>query len=519
MPTTHRARRDGPLPKRSIVAVSSVVAALAATTALALLPAEATEVPGAPTVAGQSTVCTRILEGTEWTLDPCVPEGEPLPQDIEDTLRQVREERVPAPSDSPSPTEPPLPTESPSPTGVPSSPPVPPIPTFTTTPSGSPSTPSESPSSPPEECVKLDGKPLEDAKKDRIKCRALKNLPDAGKAVVLTATGDSVTSAHFQFGFGAGVCEKTSHDGRNLDGNDAVFSYAGRYYEAEPNVIDYHNMARTVFSTTRMLSAAAGDTDACGNKWDRAVPPVDLAAARIAKAKADGHKAYHVTTGGVNNTNWSPLLAQVIKCRAMEFGINAVPGASFSWAGVGGRNGIVPNGGGCVARFTNPFPFTPDWFHRIGVPKFNGADQSKAITDGVKETVKKITDAGADKLVWMLYYDISAANIDIGNAGWSYLRSVAPQWIVDLLPPKVEPHVEPLIDPGWVGATRRIIQQLNTDIAAGLPADNPKVKAQAAPIFLARDMQETALGGSPHPSADGQKKLAAELRKAFAAIQ
>ncbi len=365
--------------------------------------------------------------------------------------------------------------------------------------------------------MRLEGSPLADAKKDRIECRPPNRIPEPAKAVVLTATGDSVTSAHHQFGFGTGVCTNTSADNRGLIGNNGIFSYVHGYFTGNPNVIDYHNMARTGFGTVEMLTAAAGTTDACLNPWARAVSPVPLAAARIAKAKADGHKAYHVSTGGVNNTNWTTVLSQLVKCRAMEFGVNIIPGSSINWAAVGGRAGIVTNGGGCVMRVRNPNPFAADWFFRIGVPRYDGPAQAAAITAGVRAAANAILAAGADKLVWMLYYDINPANIDIGNFGWRFLRVNAPGWVAGLLPPVIGPVLQPLIDPMWVGAVRALINRLNADIVAGIPA-NAKVRAQPAPIFLAADIQVTALGGSPHPSVAGHAKLTATLTAAFNAI-
>lgn len=364
--------------------------------------------------------------------------------------------------------------------------------------------------------MRLEGNPLEDAKKDRIQCRPPGGIPSNGR-VVLTATGDSVTSAHHQFGFGAGVCDNTSADLRNLKGNNGIFSYVNGYFNANPNVIDYHNMARTGFGTVEMLGAARGTLDACANPWARALSPVPLAAARIAKAKADGHKAYHVTTGGVNNTNWTTVLTQLIKCRAMEFGVNALPRTTLTWNAIGGRAGIVTNGGGCTMRVRSPFFWQADWFFRIGVPRYDGPAQAAAITAGVTATVNAIMAAGADKFVWMLYYNLNPANVDIGNFAWRYIRLYAPGWVAGLLPPQAAPVLVPLIDPMWVGAVTALVNNLNNAIIAGIPA-NPKVRTAAAPIFVGADIQVTAIGGSPHPSPAGHAKLTATLTAAFNAI-
>jgi hypothetical protein len=338
---------------------------------------------------------------------------------------------------------------------------------------------------------------------------------------VLTATGDSVTSAHNQFGFG-NMCANTSADLRNLTGNDANFSYAGRYYAGNPNVVKYYNFARTGFGTTEMLNAkGAGTLDACGNAWARVDTPVNLAAAAIKQAKKDGNKAYHVSTGGVNNTNWTQLLSQVTKCRGMEWAqANLMPArwTSFWWAAVGGKAGIVPNGGGCVLKVVNPNPFAMDWFFRVGVPGYNGPANYKAITADVTTVVNALLAAGADKIVWMQYYDITPAQIDVGNFSWTYLRGIAPGWVAGLMPPRVGPAVIiPLVDPVHVVAVKKMTADLNAAVVAGVPA-NPKVAVGPAVVTLAADIQNTALGGSPHPSAAGHTKMAAALNASFNAI-
>ncbi|WP_157545482.1 hypothetical protein [Hamadaea tsunoensis] len=349
-------------------------------------------------------------------------------------------------------------------------------------------------------------------------CRDPNTIPDPNNPVVLTATGDSVTSAHHQFGFGA-MCANTSFDNRNLVGNNAIFSYAGRYTNnLNPNVSEYYNFARTGFTTRDMLAAGPATPDACGNPWGRAAAPVAQAAAVTRQAKADGKKAYYVTTGGINNTNWTTVLQQLIKCRGLEFAAQTWANMStFTWAAIGGRNGIITNGGGCVWRIRNPNPFGTDWFIREGVPRYDGPAQYPTITADAGTIVQTMLNAGADKVVWMLYYDINPANIDIGNFGWYYVRAYSPGWVVGLMPPTVTPTLQPLVDPAWVGAVRTVTTDLNNAILAGIPA-NPKVLAQTPPLFAAADIQTTALGGCPHPSASGHDKLAARLDAAFKAL-
>jgi hypothetical protein len=329
-----------------------------------------------------------------------------------------------------------------------------------------------------------------------------------------------VTSAHHQWGFGA-FCARTSADARGLTGNHAFFSYAGRYFNANANIVKYYNFARTGFGTTEMLgNPGARAADACGNPWARAASPVGLSEAVIRQAKRDGHKAYHVTTGGVNNTNWTDVLQQLTICRGLEWAqANVFPRGRtrFWWAAVGGKAGIVTNGGGCVLQVYSPFFWRQDSFFRIGVPRYDGPAQLPTIRADATTTVNKLLAAGADKIVWMLYYDMTLANVDVANFAWTYVRANAPAWVVGYLPPRIGALNVPLIDPVWVVAVRGLITALNNAIIAGLPA-NAKVGNVPGALTVAGDIQNTAIGGSPHPSAAGHTKMANALSAKFAAM-
>lgn len=355
---------------------------------------------------------------------------------------------------------------------------------------------------------------LRDALKDRIRCRAVETVQND---TVLTATGDSVTSAHHQFGFGLATCANTSFDHRNLPGNNGVFSYAQRYFDANGSIVDYENFARTGFDTGLMLAAGPGNTDACTNFWARGSSPVGLAAARIAKAKADKHKAYHVTTGGANNTNWATILKQLAKCRAMEYAaINLNPGGVLRmiWGSEEGKAGIITKGGGCALWFDNPLPAGEDYYYNVDIPPYNGAAALPRISADVNTIVNTLLAAGADKLVWMLYYDITPAQVDVGNFGWTLLRSVAPEWAKGYIPPTTTPWMWTLLDPLWVPAVKALQSDINFAIWWGMPSDQRAMVA-FPPTFTAADMQVTAGGGSPHPSPAGHAKLAATLAAVF----
>jgi hypothetical protein len=469
--------------------------------------------PTSPPSSPPTTIPTTTPPPTTPSGCPTFPTAEPTTTDPSPTPCEIFD---PDGNPIPCPTEtvtdpPPTPTETPT--------------TTTTPPTSTPTTPSPTPTDTctPTAAPPPDDKPiLESADKDRMGQRDPAKI-ECDKRVVLTATGDSLTSAHFQWGFGPKPppCVQTAADARGLTGNHAFFSYAGRYYNANANIVKYYNFARTGFGTTEMLGnpgAAAGDS--CGNPWARAAAPVGLSEAVIRQAKRDGYKAYHVTTGGVNNTNWTDVLGQITTCRGLEWAqANLMPrGTSrFWWAAVGGKAGIVTNGGNCVLQVFNPFNRRRDAFFRIAVPRYNGPAQLPVVTADVTTTVNKLLGAGADKIVWMLYYDITLANVDIGNFGYTWLRGKAPGFVRNLMPPRGRALNVALIDPGQAVAVRGLITALNNAIIAGIPA-NAKVATQAGVLAVVADIQNTAIGGSPHPSAAGHTKMSNALAAKFTAI-
>jgi len=490
--------------------------------------------------------CVRILEDTEWVFDPCIPEGQPLPADVEAALAEVRREREclnPTPTGSSPPTTPASPTSSTSPGTSPSPCPSPPGPDITPSASPEPSEPASpepvdpdpNPTPPSSFCPTAEeeeplfqqpdiGERLRVARADRIDCRNPAQIPSPDRTV-LVATGDSVTSSHNQWGHGTGTCSRTSADFRGLTGNHARLSYAGRYYDnLNPNIVEYYNFARTGFTTGDIRNAAAGARDSCNNQWNRAFAPLPLADAVIRQAKADNRKAYFVTTGGVNNTNWTEVLSQLVKCRALEWATVVVPRSNVQWDAAGGRGGIVTNGGSCRMRIRGIF--NDYFFERIGVPRYDGPAQHAAITADVTAILRTVTAAGADKMVWMLYYDLTPGNIDISNFGLMFVRDTAPAWVVGLLPARVAPAAVPIIDPMWVASVRGLITALNNAIIAGVTAaatppvgpPDPRIVSRAAPAFAAADIQDTAIGGCPHPSAAGHTRLSNTLDAAYRAI-
>jgi hypothetical protein len=122
-------------------------------------------------------------------------------------------------------------------------------------------------------------------------------------------------------------------------------------------------------------------------------------------------------------------------------------------------------------------------------------------------------DAGADKVVWMLYYDIVPAVTDAGTVAELMIRAQLPDWIAGRVP-NLGPRMSPLIDPLWIGQAREVMTAINTNIIFSMPLrDHLQV---VAPPDLARiEMQETGVSGSPHPNAAGHDRLAQRLAAGF----
>ena len=373
---------------------------------------------------------------------------------------------------------------------------------------------------------------------DLIQCRDPKTIPDPGNPVTLVAAGDSITSAHNQTGFGIGTCDNTTSDARKLTGNDANFSYAGLYFGLNKQIISYYNFARTGFSTDNIRTAVAATTDACGNPWNRNDTPLNLAVSVIKRAKAAGSAAYFVTDGGVNNTNWTTVVSKLAECQGIGFAANTllagVPGVTVNFYYVvpkvlptdpplGLQKNIIKMGGACytVVKLGGPFPQT--WWSRVAVPQYNGPGSanpsalSAQIGPDAAAIVNAVLAAGADKVVWLLYYDITPANIDVANLGLATAQAKFPAWAAKFLPATVTPFNVSLIDPLYAGDVRTLVTNLNTTIQNAIPV-NAKVTALIPPALTANDLQNTGLGGSPHPNASGHTKLANALSAAYNAL-
>ncbi len=357
---------------------------------------------------------------------------------------------------------------------------------------------------------------LEAAREDLVKERTPNSIPDPCKPAVLVATGDSLTAAHHQVLNELAKCgPNTTSDpvrrARPMVGNDGVFSYAGKYFDANPQIVEYYNFARTGFSTGDITRANAGTRDGCGQAWGRHQPPIQLASTVIAQAKRDNRQAYFVTTGGINDTNWVDLLAETLSCRAME--TTRRQAGTFTWLanGGGGMANIVPNGGTCISTSRGL-----GTIYRNVVPAFS-ADYA-VIGANAQHIVHQALTAGADRVVWMLYYDLNPALIDIRHVVADRLnRERFGNRFFDI----TRLGVMSIVDPVWAGEARRIQGDLNgaivRSLAQNLPANLWAKVRLVTPHLGTADIQQTAIGGSPHPSDAGHTKMSKLLGNAVSA--
>jgi len=307
-------------------------------------------------------------------------------------------------------------------------------------------------------------------------------------------------------------------------------SYVGQYSDTNTSVVEYYNFARTGFDTQQMLTAGTDEKDACDNKWGRGSPPVTLADTAIRKAKTDERKAYFVTTGGVNNTNWTKVAEGIAKCGVVDEFRRHIQKyivdkklpwtATLHWFDADGKEiakGKAILGGACHGKVKGDLTDVTYIHKRIEIPTYDGPDKYKQIGTDAKDIVNKMLTAGADKIVWMGYYDLTPAKINVGNFAETYRLKLSEK-VQGWLPGKIPSYeVELVSDDDWKKTAKKWIGELNAAVKDNLPA-NAKVKFQAAPELDADKIQKTMVGGCPHPNKPGHAELAKTLDTAFKAI-
>ena len=380
---------------------------------------------------------------------------------------------------------------------------------------------------------------LREADKDKL-CPPNRNPQ---QPVVLVATGDSVTSAHIQITHyhvpkKCSVNGNTLADHRRLPGNDMISSYAGKYVSAINNsVVTYYNFARTGMGTPEILGAGANYVDSCENLWARAFPPLQLAEAAVAKAKQDAKKAYYVTTGGINNTNWTDVASGIGMCGLAEFlriqmvqwfirnrlPLNAVMRYYDTMGRPIGRDAVI-RGGACQVMLQEnltgdaPRDITIDRL-RFPVPVYNGPAQYARITADANTITTRMLNAGADKMVWMGYYDITPAKVAIGAFANTYVQNTdLPAVVKGALPNIPMVNMDLIVAPAWKQQVQVWTNDLNKAIKDSILPNDPKIKFQRPPALGADKIQKTMIGGCPHPNLSGHDDLAGSLDAAFRAL-
>ncbi len=346
--------------------------------------------------------------------------------------------------------------------------------------------------------------------------------PSGTEPVVLVAAGDSVTSAQQQTASGVvsppatpAKCLAANYtdDGRKLPGDDGDFSYAGLYTKATRNVVAYYNFARTGFGTDEVINAGAKTEDSCGNAWTYTSSPARLAAATIQQAHAKGQFVVFVASAGVNDTNSSIVLAQIVTCQLFA-DLAPVSGGtlSFKWDINGGKVADAPlKGGSC--EYTTTDLFGRKTTETVKIDPFNGAAKYATINKNVTKISDMMLAAGANRVVWMQYYDLRLARIDINAAVNAVLKStgagaaktnVVNGWLKKLAP------IQSLIPIEMQPAAIQFENNLNNAIFTALPRSR-LVRMEPQALTVPEDIQNTVTGGTPHPSAAGQQKMAKML--------
>ncbi|GIH04197.1 hypothetical protein Rhe02_22640 [Rhizocola hellebori] len=361
--------------------------------------------------------------------------------------------------------------------------------------------------------------------------------------MVVVATGDSVTSAHIQIKHyhvpkKCSVNQNTQADTRGLHGNDMTASYVGKYVSnLNTSVVDYYNFARTGMGTPEILGAPAIYQDSCENPWARAFPPMALAEAALTKAKQDGRQAYYVTTGGINNTNWTEVakgaafcgMAEFLRIQAVRYFVrntlpfNAVMRYYDTQGRPTGRDNVI-RGGACQVVLqeeitgNRPRDITIERL-RFDIPVFDGPTHYPTITRDVNTITTKALAAGANKIVWMGYYDITPAKVSIGTFASTWVQNTElPDVIKGALPNIPDVELDLVTGQAWKTQVQTWTNQLNAAIKASiLPAD-PKIRFVKPPALGADKIQKTMIGGCPHPNLSGHDDLAGALNTAFRAL-
>jgi hypothetical protein len=250
-----------------------------------------------------------------------------------------------------------------------------------------------------------------------------------------------------------------------------------------------------------------------------------------------------VTTGGVNDTNWlsarvagqapdwfagvllpysacevlaSASLANFFMRHSSWFTVTPEGMEPYTFdAGNPVKNSqymqaLLSTGGTCALQVAKFRPI------RFQVPKFNIATSGPTIAANVATMVQGGLQAGIKKIIWVGYYDMSWAKVDIRGL----LQAMIPsETVVNFIMSRAGlPETMSIFSNRATPVVQGFLSQLDGKICEGVDAG---VKAagnvggtaactnwQWANFNSPDDMQTTVVGGMPHPSLQGMAKLA-----------
>lgn len=342
-----------------------------------------------------------------------------------------------------------------------------------------------------------------------------------------------MTSAHNQWASGipsAGdPCPNTTR-GVAGTGNEPSFSYAFRVFHGAAKFAggNYYNYARTGYTTGDMRFATNATTDACANRWGKGASPFGMVLATAGWEKSQQRKVAWVTTGGVNNTNWSTMLGEFVMCSMAQSAWRYSTGMTITPNGgaahrLNGSNQdmlaldqLLARGGSC----TFSFPFAGST--TVNVPAFDLPTTGPGITADVSAMVAGAVAAKLDRIIWVGYYDISPAVVEVPGMiratltarGWN---ATMIELLINRLARSGFPATFPISRNAAQTTTLRTnLTALNTAICSGVAAGQRGAPAGAvtcttwpmAGFSVPGDIQRTVKGGMPHPSSAGHGKLA-----------
>jgi hypothetical protein len=360
--------------------------------------------------------------------------------------------------------------------------------------------------------------------------------------------GDSVNAKHHQAVSGnVCVAPQTTSDWRNLTGNDFPASPFGvmpafNYTRALP-------LARTGWTSGDSM-ALNPNADTCGGTWIAAGTwtPEQVAETWAVQEPVKA-KRIVIGDGGINDKDWSTSLGWLAACNLMQsFAAfyNADPTSSGRARlaiavtpppGIAARVGdLLKFGGTCTIMVTPTIRIVGNGVigrlingRAITVPAFEYTAAELAQIQANVAALKNAVTPWAGKLIWLRYYDIVTAQIDVRGGLPALVAANAGQWgwiagpAAGLIPGRLIANTVNTVPFFSWAYIRTLRDQVNGAVFAGLGCPgafgNPggptdcsggakTVLFTGVPaVWNANSMQRTVRGGMPHPSLIGAAQL------------